>query len=195
MPTSSQLTNGLCALLAVAGCKSSRNIIPPAPTSAAIPHTTGRITIDSSWSEPDWLTKNCLQIQLRGKDGDLARPYSEVRFLHDERNLYVATYAADINITSDDAFDIDVGPLHERIFVTGKVVPEAPDIDVAVFKDGSLDDPAHKDEEWKLEMSIPIAKTGLAPGEEVDAHVGRCDLVPKDGKTYCGDWSGKLSLQ
>ncbi len=195
MPSSSRLTTGLIALCAaIGGCK-SKSALPPAPTSGVIPQTTGQITIDGNWGEADWLTKNSLWIQLRRPDGDLARPYSEVRFLYDRRYLYVALYAADTNVTSEDAFDLDVGPLHERLFATGKVMPEAPDIKIAAYVDGTLDDIAHKDEEWKLELAIPIEKTGLAPSEGVDARVGRCDIVTNDGRKYCGEWSGALSLQ
>ena len=167
---------------------------PPAPTSATVPRTRTAISIDGVFNEPDWVTTYSLTIQLRGDDGDFSRPYSEVRFLHDDSNLYVALYAADTDITSDDAFDLDVGNLHERLFASGKVTPSAPDVKLSVNVDGTLDNPASKDEEWRVELAIPLALTGLALDVPADTHVGRCDTM-KDGSRLCGAWSGKLSLQ
>lgn len=146
------------------------------------------------FNEPDWATTYSLTIQLRGSDGDFSRPYSEVRFLHDDSNLYAALYAADTNVTSDDAFDLDVGTFHERLFANGKVAPPSPDLKLSVNVDGTLDKPSSKDEEWRIEVAIPLAQTGLAVGTQVDTHVGRCDTM-KDGSRLCGDWTGKLSLQ
>jgi hypothetical protein len=218
-PIRSRLGTSLVAVLAAVGCKSNHeerreeprpqpaelappavtpgpalgSPIPPAAKSGAVPHTTVPIKIDGDWNEPDWLGHN-LRFQLRGEDGDLARPYSEARLLHDDKTLYVGLYAADINIVSDDAFDLVVGPLKLQLFVTGKIVPASPDIKMAVDLDGTLDDPSDHDEEWKLEVAIPLAKTGLAAGKQVDAHIGRCDVL-KDGSKRCGNWTGQLSLE
>jgi hypothetical protein len=205
MRLASAVVVSLAALLAgcLTGCRCDSttkvtpgyvpNTIPPAPTSGVIPRLRGALTFDGVLKEPDWQTGSLL-IQLRREDGDLARPYAEVRFLHDEANLYFAAYAADTNVTSEDAFSLDIGPLHEQFFASGRIAPESPDIKLAVDVDGTIDKPEAKDEEWRFEAAIPLAKTGLAPGAQVDTHVERCDTL-KDGKKYCGDWTGKLSLQ
>ncbi len=155
--------------------------------------------IDGEWDEPDWATTRCLQIVLRGADGNLSRPYMEVRFLHDDKYLYLALFTSDLDIRSDDAFDVMVGSLHERFYATGKLEPPDPEIKVVPEVDGTLDD-KHKDEEWKLEIAIPLDKTGLAIGQPVDTKVDRCDMLddafgkPTD-KTSCNSWHGQLSLQ
>ena len=182
---------GLSALVLVA-CKSHQDDKPPPPK---VPKATAPIKIDGEWNDPDW-NNNSLQFKFRGLDGDdaeRARPYSEVRFVHDDSNLYVALYASDVNIVSSDVFELAIGPLAVQINPAGKVTPESPDIKVGVDADGTIDDPSNHDEEWKLEISIPLAKTGLAAGKPVDAHTSRCDVMP-DGKKRCGEWRGQLAL-
>jgi hypothetical protein len=199
-------TVGIVVLVALGGCqcndtstkvtpgRPARSPNPPAPTAASVPRTRAPITLDGVFDEPDWVTTYSLTIQLRGEDGDFSRPYAEVRFLHDDAKLYVALYAADTNVTSDDAFDVDVGTLHARVFANGKIEPPAPDLKMSVNVDGTIDNPASKDEEWRVELAIPLTLAGFAPGAGVDTHVGRCDTM-KDGSKLCGNWTGKLSLQ
>jgi hypothetical protein len=197
----------LVTVLVVGACKSNHDPTPhPAAVggsavraqladakSGAVPHTTGPIVIDGDLKEEDW-HKHMLRFQFHQTDGDLARPYSEVRFVHDDETLYIALYAADINIQSDDAFDVTVGPTSLHITATGQVTPDSPDVRVAVDRDGTLDDPKDHDEEWKLEVAIPLTKTGLEPGKTVEARTARCD-IPKDGVKRCGEWTGTLTLE
>src|ERR1700761_7788229 len=68
-----------------------------------------RIQLDGELDEPAWN-----HLAIRGvfqEDGHKARPYSEVRFLRDETHLFLALYAADEDIRSDDAFEIAAGPM------------------------------------------------------------------------------------
>ena len=65
---------------------------------------------------------------------------------------------------------------------------------------GTLNDPSNKDEEWVIEMAIPLASLGLTGGhgEKLNLSVSRCD-TPKDQPRSCGDWgrthgSGVLEL-
>ena len=80
-----------------------------------------KIAIDGEWDEADW-AKRALRGQLRGFDGELARPSSEIRLLRDDADLIVALYAADENIESRDAFDLTVGSLALHVTAAGAVV-------------------------------------------------------------------------
>lgn len=173
--------------IVVAGCSRAHT------AADRIPKTTGAIAIDGEWDEPDW-PQHALRFQFAGKDGQLARPSSEVRFLHDPSTLYVGLYAADQNIiTSTDAFDLTVGTLALRLDPKGRITPPHPEVKVGVDADGTPDDPKDDDEEWKLEIAIPLAATGLGGGHHVAISAARCD-VPKDGIERCGSWSGSLVL-
>jgi hypothetical protein len=212
----SSFTNVAMAALALAGCKSHhddtgaaaptpsaaakpappvQNPVPPAPTTGAVPLASEPINVDGAWHERDW-TKNNFRAQFHRDDGDLARPYSEVRFIRDDKNLYVGLYAADSNILSSDAFDLQVGPVAVQISAAGKMTPDTPDVKLAVDVDGTLDDPSNHDEEWKAEVAIPLAKAGLAPGKPVDVRAARCD-IPKNGngEKLCGEWKGQLTVE
>ena len=158
-----------------------------------VPMTTGAITIDGEWDEPDW-SKRALRGQFIGDDGQLARPSSEVRFLHNDRDLFVGLYAADDNIESKDAFDLTIGSLTLRADATGKVTPSPPGVRIAIDRDGSLDDPENFDEEWVIELEIPLTLVGLDHETAgVQASAARCD-VPKGDSARCGQWSGAILL-
>ncbi|HTR50046.1 MAG TPA: hypothetical protein VMJ10_05010 [Kofleriaceae bacterium] len=183
-------SSALLLVIALSSCK--HESAPPAPANHDIPRATVPIVIDGEWTEPDW-SKVSLRGQFLGSDGALARPSSEVRFLHDDKDLFVGLYAADENIQTSDAFELHVGALALRLDATGKVTPDTPGLRVALDRDGSLDDPKNNDEEWLLEVAIPLAATGLTPGHFVDVKASRCD-VTKDGVNRCGSWSGALEL-
>jgi hypothetical protein len=177
----------LIALASACGHKSG-----PAPD--AIPHTTTAIKLDGEWDEPDW-SKRALRRQFMGDDHQLARPSSELRLLHDDQTLYVGLYAADENIQSEaDAFEFEVGPTVLRITAGGKITPADPDIHAGVDHDGTLDDAKDNDEEWVIELAIPLAKTGLAPDKHANVRALRCD-VTKDEVKRCGSWAGSLTLE
>jgi hypothetical protein len=159
----------------------------------AIPHTTGPIKLDGEWDEPDW-SKTALRRQFEGDDHQLARPSSEMHLLHDDTTLYVGLYAGDEDIQSTDAFEFVVGPTALRVDATGKVTPSSPDVHAAVDRDGTLDDPSNNDEEWVIELAIPLAQTGLAPDQHTNARALRCDRT-KDGVKRCGSWVGSLTLE
>jgi hypothetical protein len=194
VPTRTSLA--LAVWLAAAGCsRAHRRAAPRGPaTGDAIPHATAPIAIDGEWNEPDW-PRIALRGQFRGSDGQLARPTSEVRFLHDDQDLIVALYAADENIQSSDAFDFSVGPLAVHVTATGKVTPDVPGVRAKVgFDEGTLDHPQDWDEEWVVELAIPLARTGLAKGTHAAVRASRCD-TPKDNIERCASWSGSLTLR
>ncbi|MEO7112113.1 MAG: hypothetical protein ABI183_16840, partial [Polyangiaceae bacterium] len=55
--------------------------------------------------------------------------------------------------------------------------------------DGTPDDPKDQDEEWVIEMAVPLASLGLTgkPGEHIGFTVSRCDK-PKDSPRACAGW-------
>ena len=183
------------SLAAVAGCSHGHRAAPKRPaTGDAIPHTTVPIAIDGEWDEPDW-ARVALRAQFAGSDGQLARPSSEIRLLHDDKDLIVALYAADENIPSSDAIDLSAGPLALHVTATAKVTPDVPGLRAKVgYDEGTLDHPQDDDEEWVVELAIPLARTGLAPGTHVPVRAARCD-TPKDNIQRCGSWSGSLTLR
>ncbi len=180
------------ALVAIAACKQAPPALP-AP-GARIPHTTGAITVDGEWKEPDW-SGRASRHQFLGDDGQLARPSSEVRLLHDDDTLYVGLYAADENLQSaTDAFDVSIGALALRVDVKGTVTPPHDGVRAAVDTDGTIDDPHDFDEEWVIELAIPLKLVDLAPGKQVQVKASRCD-VTKDNEKRCGSWAGPLVVE
>ena len=159
----------------------------------AVPHTPGPIKIDGEWDEPDW-AKHAMRGQFFGPDGQLARPSSEVRFLRDDHDLIIALYAADEDIEHTDGFDLTIDTMTLHAAATGVVTPAVPGLRAkSGFDEGTLDNPKDDDEEWVVEVAIPL--TALPPGQagRHQVRASRCD-VPKDGIKRCGSWSGTISL-
>jgi hypothetical protein len=175
----------ILVVLAVAGCKRE-----PEHGAAAdsIPLVSAPIAIDGELNEPAWNAR-ALRGVLVGDDGAQARPYSEVRLLHDATSLYLGLYAADEDIRSRDHWQLQLGTLPLEIDATGH--PSLPDAQVGVDRDGTLDHPDDYDEEWVLEVQLPLADIG-APPYAIDAR--RCD-TPKDGHERCGRWQARLGLE
>ena len=158
-----------------------------------VPKTSSALKIDGEWDEPEW-SQRALRHIFAADNGEQARPHSEVRLLHDDRNLYVGLYAADENIESSEHFDVQVGDLATKAYATGKLDPPIDGANAGIDRDGTLDNPKDDDEEWVLEIAIPLAKTAFAPGKKVPVKFGRCD-TPKDNIKRCGSWSGSVSLE
>ena len=185
---------------AVAGSAAGSAVVKPAAGAGSgllgkdsIPHTTVPIKLDGEWDEVDWVKRSARFIFL-GSDGERARPHSEVRFLHDDTTLYVGLYAGDENLQSaTDAFDVTAGKLSVRVGVDGKLTPVIPEVHAAVDHDGTLDDPKDDDEEWVVEVAIPLTSTGWVAGQKLDVKAARCDIT-KDNVKRCGSWSGSLGL-
>jgi hypothetical protein len=140
------------------------------------------VVVDGDWDEPAW--QHAHQRGRFTEHGALARPSSEVRFVRGARELYVALYAADEDIEPGDAFDLRVGSARVRVDAAGHVTP--PDVVAKVGLDeGTLGDAHDDDEEWVVELALPLAPAGTP------VTASRCD-VPKDGIERCGSWSGAL---
>lgn len=190
-PTVRRLSAVVALGLALVACKHREAPAPPpppAPATDAIPRATQPIALDGELHEPDWNLR-ALRGVLTASDGTQARPYSEVRFMHDGTMLLVGLYAADENIQSTDTWKLAIGPRTFTIDATGHA-SEA-DIQTGIDRDGTLDQPSDYDEEWVIEAALPLASVGTPP---LAITAERCD-TPKDGKQRCGRWHAQLPLQ
>ncbi|MDB5217654.1 MAG: hypothetical protein JWO86_5581 [Myxococcaceae bacterium] len=149
----------------------------------------------------------------------LGHQYSEARFLWGDDHLYVGLYASDEDIRAtheaqdsqiwrDDSFRLafddgareylfDVSPIGALADGVRTLASPKSAFDytwtsrarVAHELEGTPNDPSNNDEEWVIEMAIPLASLGRkgAHGEKLGLWVARCD-TPKDQPRSCGDW-------
>jgi hypothetical protein len=121
--------------------------------------------------------------------GMMAFPYSDVRFRVDRNFLYVILYAGDEDIRSRDKFDVVVAPLR---FEMGPVLSTAPpEVRIDRDIDGSVDQPGDLDEEWRIELAIPLMLIQTQPAR---LRVERCDS-PRTGGRHCGHFAATLELR
>jgi len=162
-------------------------VLPPGPI--AVPRARAPIPIDGEW-EPAW-NDVAARVIFHARDAvsTEARPYSEMRLLRDRDALLVGLYAADEEIHSNETFDVTIGALHFTVDATGAIAPPIAGAKSAIDLDGTRDQPGDYDEEWKLELSIPLSALGAG---EQPIKASRCD-TPKDGIERCGEWSGALA--
>jgi hypothetical protein len=197
---------------AVAACAPSRS----APSAAGegtgavlrVPHAPGPIVLDGDNDDPGWLRPPgpARTGAFALASGAPARPYSDARLLWGDGYLYVLLYAADDDIrTRDDAFRMRLsrGGVQFAIEVSagGVVRDEARDARGAIDPtwrsgahvsreiDGTPDDARDTDEEWSVEMAVPLASIGMRgqPGESAGFAVERCDTSSR-GARVCGGW-------
>jgi hypothetical protein len=158
------------------------------PAADRIPLASLPITIDGELREPAW-NQRALRGVLADASGAQARPYSEIRLLHDAATLYVGLYAADEDIRSTESWELSLGPRMLHVDATGHA--DAPDVHAAVDRDGTLDQPDDYDEEWVLEVAVPLDGLGASP---LAIGAKRCD-TPKDGRVRCGEWHRQVGLE
>jgi hypothetical protein len=181
-----------------------------------VPRVAGEITIDGELEDPGWSGPMGRTGAFTTRDGRPAHPYSDARFVHRNGQLYVVLYAADEDIRATsarhdeplydaDAFQLTLrttsGELSLDVSSRGVVTDArrsasgALDFSwesharVAVDRDGTPNDPSDQDEEWVVEMAIPLEAIGLTgrAGERIGLEVRRCDDVPRDGRV-CAAW-------
>jgi hypothetical protein len=181
-----------------------------------VPRAGGPIVIDGELGDDGWLGRAARTGGFVASDGSQSRPYSDARMVWSDGTLYVALYAADEDLRAtyregdaplwlEDAFHLsfrrddteltfDVSPLGtltdaqrtgERAFDYSWQSGARVSRDV----DGTLNDPADDDEEWVIEMAIPLQALGLrgTQGERTGFSIHRCD-TPKRGPRLCGGW-------
>jgi hypothetical protein len=157
--------------------------------------------MDGELDESSWDAAARTRGFVRG-DGSPARPYSEARITWGDGKLYVVLYAADEDIRHDDTFHLFFdGPSGERgldVSADGKIVTRLASWSALPAlgrdADGTIDDPTDDDEEWIVEMAIPLAELGLKgePGERFSFAVRRCD-TPKGARRTCGSWGSEVA--
>jgi hypothetical protein len=154
-----------------------------ASTSIVVQATTTPIVLDGSWTEMDWDVRTTSEVFV-SDSGEQARPFSEIRLLHDDATLYVGLYAADEDIESTDFFQVTIGTLDFRVYPSGRVSASADGLHAASDIDGTVDKPSDYDEEWVLEIAVPrtLVTLGSSP---LPVHAARCD-VTFDHVLRCG---------
>ena len=195
-----------------------------ATSQLAVPRALTAIRIDGELDDVAW-NDSAARTGAFQSGGVAARPYSDARLTWRDGNLYLALYAADEDIVSPvvphdtpvwtvDSFrvvfrsgererSIDVTP--RGIVTDGERVSGGPfdarwesRVNVAVDSDGTLDDSSDQDEEWVVEMAIPLDALGLkgASGERIGLEISRCDRIrAADGRRHrsCGAWGNSSS--
>lgn len=181
-----------------------------------VPRFAGGIAFDGELDEPAWTTTVARTGAFVDSAGRPGKPYSDARFMWGNGFLYLALYAADEDVQAspdsrpqslapaDDRFHFEVtvngkrfvfevnpaGVVDARAFSKG--VPDATwrsDLKVGHDLDGTLNDSTDDDEEWVLEMGIPLTSIGLqgVPNERMEFLVRRCD-TPHRGPRMCNGW-------
>jgi hypothetical protein len=157
-------------------------------------------------------------------------PYTEAKARWGDGKLYLLLYAGDLDLEGkvrrrdavldrDDAFRLEFGDEGDRRVIWVSVLGTVSDARcrpapggracdarwnsharVAVDRDGTLNKIGDNDEEWVVEMSIPLAELGVPhprPGMEIPFSVGRCE-VGHGRQRDCGGWgvnaAGVLTL-
>jgi hypothetical protein len=169
----------------------------------AVPRARGAIELDGEAGEVAW--RNAARTgTLRAADGTDGRPHAEARLTWSGDQLFVSLYAADRDIESPVS-DAD-GPvwLGDHFLLSFRTAKDERTIDlsprgvvtdarrrpggafdyawqsgarVATDADGTLNDPSDEDEEWALEVALPLAALDLhgQAGERIGFSVRHCD--------------------
>ncbi len=168
-----------------------------------VPHATEQTKVDGELDEPMW--------RAAAREIFGTRPYSDVRLAWGNGALHVGLYASDHDIVT--AHVAPDGPVWRgdafHLVVTTKAASYAFDVDprctltdgtrkdkgawsyawqsgakLACDADGTIDTPGDNDEEWVVEMDIPLAAIGLEEksGARAELFVRRCDLRETGGK-------------
>jgi hypothetical protein len=167
-----------------------------------IPHLTGAITLDGDMDDPGWVRPPgpARTGDFLLENGKPAVPHTHARLIWGGEYLYMAVLASDEDIESDDALHIvffegdaqraiDVSP---RAVITGSIggVHASSEID------GTINAPGDYDEEWTLELAIPVESLGMVGerGENIGMSLRRCD-TPKDGTRICAGFRARIVLE
>jgi hypothetical protein len=208
---------------AVAHGAPAAHAAPAAKLELHVPRTSAPLKIDGELDEADWTRAPGRTGSFLGQDGAPARPFSDARLLHDDENLYLALFAADEDVrvakvaadgpvwmgdafslvltTSDGstrAIDIGAsGTITDGTSMPGKPVDYAwrSEARVASDVDGTPDKPDDRDEEWILEVAIPLRVLGLSgrAGERVGIVIKRCDQGREETRRSCGSFGSTSS--
>jgi hypothetical protein len=171
-----------------------------------------------TWEADTGNTRN-----LKDAAGQGMVPYSEAKLRWGDGMLYLMLYAGDLDlegavterdgpVEKDDAFHLEFGAGKEVRTVSVSVLGTVADAlctdvggnrscnkkwqshaRVAVDRDGTLNKIGDNDEEWVVEMRIPLSALGIAragSGAHIPFSVRRCE-VGHDGPHACGSWGAR----
>ncbi len=209
-------------LLAIAVALAARESPPTSTQRRPLraPKTAEPITLNGELDERIWTHGAVRTGAFVAANGAAARPYSEARFAWADGMLYVGLYAADEDIRAratkpDDPLWID--DTFHLVFVTApggeeRVIDVSPrgvvtdarraggSLDFAWQSgtraghemDGTIDDSRDDDEEWVLELAIPLSSLGLdgRRGDTIELAIQRCD-TPRGAARACGSWGDR----
>jgi hypothetical protein len=147
-------------------------------------------------------------------------PYTEAKARWGHDKLYFLLYAGDLDLEGtvkkhdgaldkDDSFRLEFSSGNSVRVIQVSVLGTLTDVtcpaedvgrgcdskweshaELAVDRDGTLNKIGDNDEEWVVEMAIPLSSLGLAhakPGTSIPFSVGRCE-IGHDGAHACGSW-------
>jgi len=158
-------------------------------------------------------------------------PYTEAKARWGNGKLYLMLYAGDLDlegsvrahdgpVEDDDAFHIELGGGDETRVISVSVLGTVADAlcrgagaerrcdagweshaEVAVDRDGTLNKLGDNDEEWVIEMALPLAALGVTSptaGTRLPFSIRRCEMA-RAGRRACGAWGvdprGELVLE
>lgn len=173
-----------------------------------VPRAPGGVVVDGDSDDGAWVSSESasagagrtglfvgLSVDSRGRP---ATPASEARLLWGDGHLYVLLYAADEDVRSrGDFFRVTFTPLAPRgartrpfVFDVGPSGPLPPGVHAAREIDGTVDDARDRDEEWLVEMAVPLQPMGLraARGQAFGFRVRRCDASADETEAECAGW-------
>ncbi len=175
---------------------------PKEPAAMSIARTTG-INLDGDFDDPGW-NNGAKTGAFVDELGVAARPYTDARVAWGDGMLYVGFYSADENIITkadrpdgplwladdvhlavsvgDHEYSIDAAPsgtITDGVRINGGPADYSWSSGAHIAKemDGTLNDPSDNDEEWLIELAIPLQNLGLQgkPGESFGVRMRRCD--------------------
>jgi hypothetical protein len=147
--------------------------------------------LDGELDEPLWQAPVVRTGAFVDPAGGAARPYSDARIAWANGSLVVALYAADEDIRTSgpaaDVFHVTLGDTSFDVTPTGELRGAPAGTTIGHDADGTIDDPSNDDEEWVLELVVPLRSLGLEgkPGERISFSAERCDTT-HDGVRRCG---------
>ncbi len=151
------------------------------PLHVAVSAISGPIQIDGELGEDAWHAAFKSRPFEDARKVD--RPFTELRAAADAATLYLAVYAADLDLRSDgDRIEVDVGPLHLTLTPAGGTAPQG--VLRATDLDGTLDSPRDDDEEWVSEVAIPRR---LLPAGPIRVRALRID-AGREGRPHALAW-------
>jgi hypothetical protein len=185
----------------------------PAARVLRVPRAPAPLVLNGELTEPAWRSTPVARfLGPDGRDGrpysEVRFLWSRDGFLHvglyaSDRNIVSAGVRNDGPVWRGDSFHLvfakdgeersfDVGPTARGPVLTDGARRTKGAWDYAWqsgahaaldMDEGTVDDPSRADEEWVLELDVPLASIGLAPepGQRVDFSARRCDVDVRGG--------------